>query len=160
MSVWTERNKGFVSCSDFVGYGNSLSNVLTFLLSYTKLITLTALELAIGFLEGFCYLLFLASEMIPFKTLRTLNHFAVIQPPTNAKYIFFQGGLLLFLPVCINVKWKIRKLLLSKVMSSRSVLLYIFRFYSIFYDLCSISVYFYCIIFVYIVYSVICIVYF
>ena len=46
------------SCSDIVGYGNSLSNVLTFLLSYTKLITLTALELAIGFLEGFCYLLF------------------------------------------------------------------------------------------------------
>ena len=31
---------------------------------------------------------------------------------------------------------------------------------SIFYDLYSISVYFYCIIFVYIVYSVICIVYF
>ena len=52
--------------------------------------------------------------MIPFKTLRTLDHFAVIQPPTNAKYIFFQGGLLLFLPVCINVKWKIRKMLLSK----------------------------------------------
>ena len=52
--------------------------------------------------------------MIPFKTLGTLDHFAVIQPPTNAKYIFFQGGLLLFLPVCINVKWKIRKLLLSK----------------------------------------------
>ena len=39
-------------------------------------------------------------------------------------------------------------------------LLYIIRFYSIFYDLYSISVYFYCIIFVYIVYSVICIVYF
>ena len=58
MYVWTERNKGFVSCSDFVGYGNSLSNILTFLLSYTELITLTALELAIGFLEGFCYLLF------------------------------------------------------------------------------------------------------
>ena len=36
--------------------------------------------------------------------LRTLAH----------KYIFFQGGLLLFLPVCINVEWKIRKLLLSK----------------------------------------------
>lgn len=52
--------------------------------------------------------------MIPFKTLRTLDHFAVIQPPTKAKYIFFLGGLLLFLPVCINVKWKIRKLLLSK----------------------------------------------
>ena len=52
--------------------------------------------------------------MIPFKTMRTLDHFAVIQPPKNAKYIFFQGGLLLFLPVCINVKWKIRKLLLSK----------------------------------------------
>ena len=52
--------------------------------------------------------------MIPFKTLRTLDHFAVIQPPTNAKYIFFQGGLLLFLPVCINVNWKGRKLLLSK----------------------------------------------
>ena len=34
--------------------------------------------------------------MIPFKTLRTLDHFAVIQPPTNAKYIFFQGGLLFF----------------------------------------------------------------
>ena len=57
MYVWTERNKGFVSCSDFVGHGNSLSNILTFLLSYTELITLTALELAIGFLEGFCYLL-------------------------------------------------------------------------------------------------------
>ena len=41
-----------------------------------------------------------------------------------------------------------------------SFLLYMFRFYSIFYDLNSISVYFYCIIFVYIVYSVICIVYF
>ena len=54
MYVWTERNKGFVSYSDFVGYGNSLSNILTFLLSYTELITLTALELAIGFLEGFC----------------------------------------------------------------------------------------------------------
>ena len=40
------------------GYGNSLSNILTFLLSYTELNTLTALELAIGFLEGFCYLLF------------------------------------------------------------------------------------------------------
>ena len=39
-------------------------------------------------------------------------------------------------------------------------LLYIIRFYSIFYDLYSISVYFYCIIFVYIVYSVICTVYF
>ena len=52
--------------------------------------------------------------MIPFKILRTLHHFAVIQPPTKAKYIFFQGGLLLFLPICINVKWKIRKLLLSK----------------------------------------------
>ena len=42
-----------LSCSDFVGYGNSLSNVITFLLSYSELITLTALELAIGFLEGF-----------------------------------------------------------------------------------------------------------
>ena len=42
----------------FVGYGNSLSNILTCLLSYTELITLTELELAIGFLEGFCYLLF------------------------------------------------------------------------------------------------------
>ena len=42
---------------DFVGYGNSLSNIITFLLSYTELITLTALELAIGFLEEF-YLLF------------------------------------------------------------------------------------------------------
>ena len=42
----------------FVGYGNSLSNIFTFLLSYTELITLTALELAIGFLGGFCYLLF------------------------------------------------------------------------------------------------------
>ena len=39
-------------------------------------------------------------------------------------------------------------------------LLYVIRSYSIFYDLYSISVYFYCIIFVYIVYSVICIVYF
>ena len=50
-------------------------------------------------------------------------------------------------------------------------LFYMFRFYSIFYDLYSISVYFilfffffffffFCIIFVYIVYSVICIVYF
>ena len=58
MYVWTERNKGFVFSSDFVGYGNSLSNIFTFLLSYTELITLTALELAIGFLEGFCYLLF------------------------------------------------------------------------------------------------------
>ena len=53
MYVWTERNKGFVSCSDFVGYGNSLSNILTFLLSYTELITLTALELAIGFWRDF-----------------------------------------------------------------------------------------------------------
>ena len=43
----------FVSCSDFVGYGNSLSNIITFLLSYTELITSTALELAIGFPEGF-----------------------------------------------------------------------------------------------------------
>ena len=42
----------------FFGYGNSLGNIFTFLLSYTELITLTALELAIGFLEGFCYLLF------------------------------------------------------------------------------------------------------
>ena len=58
MYVWTERNKGFVSCSDFVGYGNSLNNIFTFLLFYTELITLTSLELAIGFLEGFCYLLF------------------------------------------------------------------------------------------------------
>ena len=56
--VWTERNKGFVACSDSVGYGNSLSNRLTFLLSSTELITLTVLELAIGFLEEFCYLLF------------------------------------------------------------------------------------------------------
>ena len=39
-------------------------------------------------------------------------------------------------------------------------LLYMFRFHSIFFNLYSISVYFYCIIFVYIVYSVICIVYF
>ena len=54
MYVWTDINKGFVSCSDFVGYGNSLSNILTFLLSYTELITLTAHELPIGFLEGFC----------------------------------------------------------------------------------------------------------
>ena len=52
--------------------------------------------------------------MLPFKTRRTLDHFAVIQPPTNARYIFFQGGLLHFLPVCINVKWRTRKLLLSK----------------------------------------------
>ena len=37
---------------------NSLSNILTFLLSYTELITLTALELAIGFPEAFCYLFF------------------------------------------------------------------------------------------------------
>ena len=58
MYVWTERNKGFVSCSDFVGYGYSLSNTLIFLLSYTEVIILTALGLAIGFLEGFCYLLF------------------------------------------------------------------------------------------------------
>ena len=58
MYVRTERNEGFVSCSDFVGHCNSLSNILTFLLSYTELITLTALELAIGFLEGICYLLF------------------------------------------------------------------------------------------------------
>ena len=57
MHVSTERKKSFVSCSDFVGNGNSLSNIITFLLSYTELITLTALELAIGFLEGF-YLLF------------------------------------------------------------------------------------------------------
>ena len=84
------RNKGFVSCSDFVGHSNGLSNILTFLLSYTELITLT-------------------------------DHFAAIQPPTKAKYIFFLGGLLLFLPVYINVKWKIGKLLLSKVMSSQSV---------------------------------------
>ena len=56
-----------------VGYGNSLSNIIIFLLSYTELITLTALELTIGFLEGF-YLNFLASEMLPFKTLRTLDH--------------------------------------------------------------------------------------
>ena len=54
MHVWTERNKAFVSCSDFVGYGNSLSNILTFLLSYTELIKLTALELAIGFLGLAC----------------------------------------------------------------------------------------------------------
>ena len=53
MYVSTERKKKFVSCSDFVGYGNSLSNIITFLLSYTELITLTALGLAIGFLEGF-----------------------------------------------------------------------------------------------------------
>ena len=38
--------------------------------------------------------------------------------------------------------------------------LYIIHFYSIFYDLYSMSVYFCCIIFVYIIYSVICIVYF
>ena len=56
--VWTERNKGFISCSDFVGFGNSLSNTITSLLSYTELVTLTAVELAIGFLEGFYYLLF------------------------------------------------------------------------------------------------------
>ena len=54
MYVSTERKK--VSCSQFVGYGNSLSNIISFLLSYPELITLTALELAIGFLEGF-YLL-------------------------------------------------------------------------------------------------------
>ena len=53
MYVSTERKKSFVSCSDFVGYGNSLSNIITFLLSYTELITLTTLELAIGFPEGF-----------------------------------------------------------------------------------------------------------
>ena len=53
MYVRTERNEDFVSCSDFVGYGNSLSNILTFLLSYIELITLTAPELAIGFLEPF-----------------------------------------------------------------------------------------------------------
>ena len=53
-----KEKKGFVSCSDFVGgYGNSLSNIITFLLSYTEVITLTALELAIGFLEG-VYVLF------------------------------------------------------------------------------------------------------
>ena len=40
------------------------------------------------------------------------------------------------------------------------LLLYMFRFCSKFYDLYSISVYLYCIIFVYIVCSVICIVYF
>ena len=57
MYVWTERKKSFVSCFDFVGYGNSVSNIISFLLSYTELITLTALELAIGFLEEF-YLLF------------------------------------------------------------------------------------------------------
>ena len=88
MYVWTERNKGFVSCSDFVGHGNSLSNIFTFLLSYTELITLTALELTIGFLEGFCYQLFEASEMIPFKTMRTLDYFAVIQPPHKSKIYF------------------------------------------------------------------------
>ena len=97
------ERKSFVFCSDFVGNGNSLSNIITFLLSYTELITLTALELALGFPEGF-YLLFQASEMLPFKTLRTLDH----------KYIFCQGGLLLYLPGCINVEWKIRKLLLRK----------------------------------------------
>ena len=59
MYVSTEprRKTSFVSCSDFGGYGNSLSNIITFRLSYTELITLTVLELAIGFLEGF-YLLF------------------------------------------------------------------------------------------------------
>ena len=55
MYVWTERNKDFVFCSDFVGYGNNLSNILAFLFSYTELIILTAPELAIGFLEVFCY---------------------------------------------------------------------------------------------------------
>ena len=44
MYVWTVRNKGFLSCSDFVGYGNSLSDILIFLLSYTELITLTAVR--------------------------------------------------------------------------------------------------------------------
>ena len=56
MYVSTGRKKN-VSCSDFVGNSNSLRNIINFLLSYTELITLTALELAIGFLEGF-YLLF------------------------------------------------------------------------------------------------------
>ena len=32
--------KVLLSCSDFAGYGNSLSNIITFLLSYTELITL------------------------------------------------------------------------------------------------------------------------
>ena len=54
---WERNKKRFVSCSDFVRNGNSLSNMISFLLSYTELITLTALELAIEFLEGF-YLLF------------------------------------------------------------------------------------------------------
>ena len=74
MYVSTERKKKrFISCSDFVGYDNSLSNIITFRLSHTELITLTALELAIGFLGGF-YLLFWASEVLIFKTLRTLDH--------------------------------------------------------------------------------------
>ena len=58
MYVWTERNKGFVSCFDFVGYGNSLNNIVTFFSFLHELITLIALELALGFLEGLCYLLF------------------------------------------------------------------------------------------------------
>ena len=55
--------------------------------------------------------------MIPFKSLRTLDNFAVIEPPTNAKCMFFQGCLLLFLPFSINIEWKIRKLLFSKARS-------------------------------------------
>ena len=65
--------------------------------------------------------------MIPFKTLRTLDHFAVIQPPTNADYIFFQGGLLLFLPVCINVEWEIRKLLLIKARNKMCLHLFLIK---------------------------------
>ena len=44
-----EKKKSFVSCSDFVGYSNSMSNIIIFPLSYTELIILPALELESGF---------------------------------------------------------------------------------------------------------------
>ena len=60
--------------------------------------------------------------MIPFKTLRTLDNFAVIQPPPPPckRKIYFLSRwsvfffFFFFLSVCINVRWKIRTLLLSK----------------------------------------------
>ena len=88
MYVWTERNKGFVSCSDFVGYGNSLSNIFTFILSYTELITLTALELTIGFLEGFFLSAFLSIGNDSIQNTAYIGSFRCHTAPYKSKICF------------------------------------------------------------------------
>ena len=83
-----------------------------------------------SFLKGFCHLLVSASEMIPFQTLRPdfmslqisdylINlEFQILSTFVHChmQHMFlFQRRLLLLFPICINVKWKSRKLLLWKV---------------------------------------------